>query len=144
MNRVIRRIRGSLYREFASKLYSGLIATDIQASFPQGEAGNLSDHKVDEFIRILQISVQTFAAFGTFIEENGIDISPQDIEDNRPVISNFLKQELLLLLVGDEASYKVAMDLDKQVQTAISRLPDAQTLLEKHLALIKKEVVDSL
>jgi carboxyl-terminal processing protease len=143
-NREVRRIRGNFYREFASKLYSKEIQTDVQKSFPDGEPGSFSDEEVDQIIQKIQISEATFSAFHSYIQEHKVEISDEDFNKNRDVISNLLKQELLLLLVGDEASYKTAMDLDKQVQTAISRLPEARVLLEKHLAEIKKNQIKSL
>ena len=76
---------------------------------------------------------RTLSAFRIFLKENDLDLSAEDLEENRKVISNLIKQELLLLLLGDEASYKVALDLDKQVLTAIERLPFAQSLLDKKL-----------
>jgi len=132
-NRVIRRIRGHLFRDFASKLYTGSVKTDIQDSFPQGEAGKFTNEEIDEVIRNLWISDRTLSAFRIFLKENDLDLSAEDLEENRKVISNLIKQELLLLLLGDEASYKVALDLDKQVLTAIERLPFAQSLLDKKL-----------
>jgi carboxyl-terminal processing protease len=143
-NRIVRRIRGSLFREFASKLYSGQVQTDIQTSFPTGEVGSFTDQEVDKVIKKIQVSDQTFAAFKEFIIENKADVTTEELVENRDVISNLLKQELLLLLVGDEASYKVALDLDKQVQTAIERMPAALTLLDKHPAQISKEASGTL
>ncbi|UCF38302.1 MAG: S41 family peptidase [Acidobacteriota bacterium] len=129
-SRPLRRVqRGNLFRLFASKVYSGNIEDAFMTENPPEkiEALSLKDREklADQFV----LSDQLYTRFLDFAQESDVELSADEIAANEVYFKNFLRQELLLLLVGDEASYKVALELDKQVQTAIDRIPLVENLL---------------
>ena len=63
------------------------------------------------------------------LEEKGLEFSEAELQENREVITNWLRQELVLRTFGDEESYRIHLDLDRQVQTALEQLPEAEVLL---------------
>jgi carboxyl-terminal processing protease len=121
--------RRNLFREYASGVYSGMIESDVLEGLPS-EVDGLSDDEVGRVINTLSLEGRAFEDFRTYLADAGMEFGDEEWRDNATVVGNFLKQELLLLLVGDEASYRVALQLDRQVQTAIDRLPQAVALLQ--------------
>ena len=89
----------------------------------------LTDDEVTKVIEKLKVDDQLEANFRKYTEERGLTLTDSSWEESRSVIRNFIRQELILLLVGDEASYRIALELDKQVQAAIDKLPRAAALL---------------
>lgn len=125
--------RKSLFRDYASKIVSGEIPSDLLSNLP-AEPGKLEESQADAVIADLQIKERSLERFRKYVADHSLTFSDSDWNTAKPVIRNFLKQELLLLLVGDDASYRVALGLDKQVQTAIERLPQVTTLLQKSIS----------
>ncbi len=121
--------RRNLFREYASGVYSGMIESDVLEGLPS-EVDGLSDDEVGRVINMLSFEGRAFEDFRTYLADAGLEFGDEEWRDNATVVGNFLKQELLLLLVGDEASYRVALQLDRQVRTAIDRLPQAVALLQ--------------
>jgi carboxyl-terminal processing protease len=131
VSRFIRRIqRKGLFRDFTSDIHSGEVEVDIRRSFPQVEVETLSEAERQRIVSRLQISDGTLQTFRDFLAENEVEYSDEEFRDNKELIRSILRQEILLLTVGDEESYQVALEMDKQVQTAIERLPKVRTLLE--------------
>ena len=97
--------RKNLFREYASKIYSGEIESEALAGL-SSEIDNQDEEDVVNAIASLQIDDQTMEGFRSFATKSGLVFSDQDWSASRRVTANFLKQELLLLVVGDEASYR--------------------------------------
>jgi carboxyl-terminal processing protease len=139
MSRFARKMqRESLVREFASKVYSGGIDVDVRSYFPDDSFDSLTSAERRELIDRIVITDDVLVQFRKELDAEGFEYSPQDWEANERVVRNLLRQELLLLLVGDEESYRVALELDRQVQTALARLPQAETLLSEYYLSAKK------
>lgn len=130
--RIVRTIqRGRNYfREYASRVYSGAIQSNLLSQLPSKLDG-LSDDEAEKVIQSLNLDGPVMESFRAFVTESDLQVTASDWQENEAAIANFLKQEFLLLLVGDEASYRVALDLDRQVQTAIERLPQVMSLLAR-------------
>lgn len=122
--------RKNLFRIFASKLYSGEIKTDL-AELPDPK-------KYDDFppqlkaeilekISVTDITLERFIEFAGKSEE--IEVLPEELAEENLVIRNFLLQEILMIVAGDEKSYKSFLDIDNQVQEALQRIPAAKDLL---------------
>jgi carboxyl-terminal processing protease len=128
--RIARQIqRRNFFREYASGVYSGTLKSDLLEDFPSG-LDAMNDDEVERIIHTFRIEGEAFEVFREYLADAGLEFSDEEWREGGYVVENFLKQELLLLLLGDEASYRVALELDKQVQTAIERLPQALTLLQ--------------
>jgi carboxyl-terminal processing protease len=125
--------RKGLFRDYASQVVSGEIPSDLLKSLP-AKPGKLEENQAKEVIADLQIRGGSLDAFRKYVANHKLTFTDAEWNPAKPVVRNFLKQELLLLLVGDDASYRVALDLDKQVQTAIERLPQATALLQKSMS----------
>ena len=124
--------RKNLFRDYASKVVSGEIPSSLLNELP-AKPDKLQESQADEVITDLQIRGESLEHFRKYVANHSLTFTDAEWNSARPVIRNFLKQELLLLLVGDEASYRVALNLDKQVQTAIERLPQVTVLLQKSM-----------
>ncbi len=118
----------NLYREYAAKIYSGAAAPGLLAGLP-AKLDSLTDAETEKVIQAIRLEGAPLEGFRKFASEAGLEFSDVEWNENSGAIANFLKQELLLLLIGDEASYRVALELDRQVQTAILRLPQVMSLL---------------
>ncbi len=125
--------RKNLFRDYATKVVSGEISSDLLKGLP-GEPGQLEESQAEEVIADLQIGKESLDRFRRYVSDHSLTFSDAEWQPATPVIRNFLKQELLLLLVGDTASYRVALELDKQVQAAIERLPHVTALLQKSMS----------
>ena len=131
LGKPVRRIqRASGFREFASKLYGGGIESDVKFHYTREELEKLSPEERSRLASQLEVTDLTLQRFDEFLEQQGVDLTEQEFEENREVISNILKQELLMLLFGDEESYRIGLQLDNQVQVALDMLPVAASLLE--------------
>jgi carboxyl-terminal processing protease len=131
LSKLVRRIqRKGYFREFASRLYSREIPSSVLDGFPIDKDNDLSQGERDEVVGRFQMDSETFDAFMDYVAAEGLNLPEDEIEENREVIKNLLSQEVLLLLVGDEASYRIALELDSQVRAAIDLLPKALSLLD--------------
>lgn len=131
LSKLVRRIqRKGYFREFASKLYSHEIPSSIVDNFPIGRDEELSQGERDEVVERFQMDSGTLDAFLDYVAAEGLSLPEDEVEKNREVIKNLLSQEVLLLLVGEEASYRIALELDSQVRAAIDLLPKALSLLD--------------
>ena len=131
LSKLVRRIqRKGYFREFASKLYSREIPSSVLDDFPIDRDNDLSQGERDEVAGRFQMDSETLDAFMDYVAAEGLSLPEDEIEENREVIKNLLSQELLLLLVGEEASYRIALELDSQVRAAIDLLPKALSLLD--------------
>ncbi len=125
--------RKNLFRKYASKVYSGEIKSDLLEGMPS-DIDSQDDEDVVNAIAALQIGERALADFRNYAKKAELDFTDDEWSEAQRVTANFLKQELLLLVVGDEASYRVALELDNQVQTGIERLPQVTSLLQKSIA----------
>ncbi len=130
LGKVVRQIhRKGYFREFASKLYSREVPSKILDEFPIDRDNDISQGERDEVLDRFRMDSETVDAFLEFVAAEGLNLPEGEVEENKEVIQNLLAQEVLLLLVGDEASYRIALELDSQVRAAIDLLPKAHTLL---------------
>lgn len=131
LSKPIRRIqRSSGFREFASKLFGGEIETNHKFHYTRSELDRLSQEERSRLAGQLEVTDLTLQKFDEFLQEQDVQLTAEEFEENRDVISNILKQELLMLLFGDEESYRIGLELDKQVQVGLQMLPVAVSLLE--------------
>ncbi len=126
---VLRLQRKDAFREFASKLVSGDIKTDIRYDYSEQQVESMTAEEKRKAVDSLEISDQTFQAFERFLAEKKFDFTEEELEENRTAIENYLRQELALRTFGDEESYRIRLELDSQVQTAVDQLPEAAVLL---------------
>ncbi len=122
--------RKNLFRIFASKLYSGEIKTDLAELPDPKEYDDFSPQlkaEILEKISVTDITLEKFIEFAGKSEE--IEVLPEELAEENLVIRNFLLQEILMIVAGDEKSYKSFLDIDNQVQEALQRIPAAKDLL---------------
>ncbi|HUV14568.1 MAG TPA: S41 family peptidase [Acidobacteriota bacterium] len=131
LSKLVRQIqRKGYFREFASKIYSGEVPSKVLGEFPKDREHDILQAERDEVFERFKMDSKTVDAFMDYVAAEGLNLPEDEVEENKDLIENLLAQEVLLLLVGEEASYRVALELDSQVRTAIDLLPKAHTLLE--------------
>jgi len=131
ISKLVRQIqRKGYFREFASRVYSGEVPSKILDSFPKDRENDISQGERDEVFERFKMDPETLDAFMQYVAAEGLILPEDEVDENKDLIENMLAQEVLLLLVGEEASYRVALELDSQVRAAIDLLPKAHTLLK--------------
>lgn len=123
--------RRNLFYEFASKLVAGEITSDVRYRYVPEK---LSQQEKEQLKEQLQVSDQTLLRFREYIREKKVVLSDENYAESEDLIRNRLKQELFLLLFGDREGYKVALEVDQQVQKAIELLPEARVLAQNSVA----------
>lgn len=130
LNRFLRRLRREdVFREFTSKIFSGEIETDARYVYSDDAVESMTKEQRRHAVDSLKITDQTFKAFETYLAENNVEYSEAELEDNKGVIENWLRQEIALHTFGDVESYRIHLELDRQLQTALDQLPEAAVLL---------------
>jgi len=125
------RVQGrGLPREFASKVYSGEIPSTLGQRISKEELDTATEERKLEVARQLKIDDALMAKFREFVASKSVNLSEEEWEESDVVLKNFLRQELLLLYVGEEASYRVALELDNQLEGAIAKRAEAEELIE--------------
>ena len=128
--------RKNLFRIFASKLYSGEIKTDLAKLPDAKEYDDFTPQLRTASLDKISVTDNTLKSFIDFAEKSEeIKVSPAELAEEDAVIRNFLLQEILMIVAGDEKSYEAFLDIDNQVQDALRRIPAARDLL----ALLDRE-----
>jgi carboxyl-terminal processing protease len=122
--------RGNLFYEFATKLTSGDIVSDVRYKYTQDA---LSPAEKERIKTELVVTDTTLALFKDYLREKKVAFSVESFDESRDLIRNRLKQELFLRLFGDREGYRVAMEIDQQVQKAVELLPQAQELAQNSM-----------
>ncbi|GAB4234722.1 MAG: hypothetical protein Kow00109_07810 [Acidobacteriota bacterium] len=136
---LVRKIQGrNLFRTYAAEIYAGKRPSTLLANLP--ESRNVEDPaEIDHLVQLVQVDDAELARFRKYVEEAGVTIPEAEWKEAGPIIVNFLRQEALLLAVGDEASYRVALELDRQVQRAIEVVPNVDRILQSAIAEARQE-----
>ncbi len=122
--------RKNLFRIFASKLYSGEIKTDLAKLPDAKEYDEFTPQLKNASIDRISVTDNTLKSFIDFAEKSeNIKVSPTELAEEDAVIRNFLLQEILMIVAGDEISYEAFLEIDNQVQDALRRIPAARDLL---------------
>ena len=122
--------RKNLFRIFASKLYSGEIKTDLAKLPDAKEYDDFTPQLKNSSMDKISVTDNTLKSFIDFAEKSeDIKVSPAELATEDAVIRNFLLQEILMIVAGDERSYEAFLDIDNQVQDALRRIPAAKDLL---------------
>lgn len=122
--------RKNLFRIFASKIHSGEIKTDLGELPDSKEYDILSPEAKSEIVDEISVTDATLNRFIEFAgETEELEVSPEELLGEDKVIRNYLLQEILLVVAGDERSYKSFLEVDNQVQEALERIPAASELL---------------
>jgi carboxyl-terminal processing protease len=130
LSRFIRRLlRKDVFREFASNLASGEVQTSARYGYSDEVVESMNKDERRQAVDSLKIGDQTFKAFEAFLAEKNVEFSEAELEENKKVIVNWLRQELTLRTFGDVESYRIHLELDRQVQTALAELPEATVIL---------------
>lgn len=122
--------RKNLFRIFAGKIQAGEIETDIGHLPDAKEFDRLSPEEKSEIVDKIAVSDSTLDKFiGFSSETEDVNVSESELREEAKVIKNFLLQEILMIVAGDERSYKTFLDIDNQVEEALARIPAARELL---------------
>jgi len=122
--------RKNLFRIFASKLFSGDIKTDLAKLPDAKEYDGFSPQMKAETVDKISVTDKTLDKFIEFAgESEDVEVTPAELAEEDLVIRNFLLQEILMIVAGDEKSYQSFLDIDNQVQEALLRIPAAKDLL---------------
>ena len=126
--------RTNIFVEFAGKLAGGEIQTDVRYQYSSEERASFTPEELDGLVQELEVTEQTLARFKEFAREREVEFTDEDFEQSLKLISNRLKQELFFRLFDDEEGFKVALEIDPQVQRAIELIPRANVLLRQSIA----------
>ncbi len=126
--------RKRLFVEFATDLVDGDIRSDVEYQLDPGAQLNLSEEERRQRIEELAITDETLKLFENFLRNKEVELTDGGFQENRQVIANRLKQEVVLNLFGDEESFRIALRIDNQLQKAIELLPEAAALMQNNVA----------
>ncbi|MFB3905372.1 MAG: S41 family peptidase [Acidobacteriota bacterium] len=124
--------RRNLFYDFATKLTTGEVKSDVKYDY---SGKKLSEEEKARIKSELDVTDQTLILFKQYLQEKKVAFSEQSFEESKDLIRNRLKQELFLLVFeSDREGYRVALEIDQQVQKAIELLPQAQVLAQNSVA----------
>ncbi|RPJ60798.1 MAG: S41 family peptidase [Acidobacteria bacterium] len=124
--------RRNLFYDFATKLTTGELKSDVKYDY---SGKKLSAEEKARVKDELDVTDQTLLLFKQYLQEKKVVFSEQSYEESKDLIRNRLKQELFLLVFeSDREGYRVALEVDQQVQKAIELLPQAQVLAQNSVA----------
>ena len=130
LSKLIRQLRRKdVVREFASKLVSGEVETDSGFNYSDKVLESMKREERRQAVDSLEISDKTFRAFEAFLIEKDIEFAETELAEDKSFITNWLRGEIVLLTFGEEESYRINLELDSQLQTALDQLPNAADLL---------------
>jgi carboxyl-terminal processing protease len=84
-----------------------------------------------DFLRNFRFSASEVTAFRGHLRDTGASAPALEFEKSREDVQYFLKKTLAEKLWGDEAGFKVQAFRDRQLLEALSRMPDAVSLLDR-------------
>ena len=126
--------RKNLFIEFVNKLTSGEVQSDVRYQYSREERLQFAPEERERLIAETDVTDQTLQRFKEFVQDKDVEVAAEAFEENRRSIVYRLKQELFSTLFDDEEGFKVALEIDPQVQRAIELLPKAAALLRNDLA----------
>jgi carboxyl-terminal processing protease len=130
LSKFIRQLRRKdVVREFASKLVSGEVKTDSSFDYSDKVLESMKKEERRQAVDSLEISDRTLRAFEAFLIEKEIEFAETELAENKEFITTWLRGEIVLLTFGEEESYRINLELDSQLQTALDQLPEAASLL---------------
>ena len=124
--------RKRLFVEFAADLVDGDVQSDVQYQLDREEQLNLTEAERRQRIEELAITDETLRLFEEFVQDKQVELTNGSFEEDRPVIANRLMREVVLNLFGDEERFRIALEIDNQLQKAIELLPEAAALMRKN------------
>lgn len=89
-----------------------------------------------------EITDETFEHFFQFLEEEGVAFSRDELLEHRERLGLLIKAEIFSSIWGAEASQRVLVQQDPQVQAAVQALPDAAELLQNPEAYVARMSVE--
>ena len=126
--------RKNLFIEFVNKLTNGEIQSDVRYQYSREERNQFTPDERERLVAETEVTDQTLQHFKEFVQGKDVEVAAEAFEENRRSIVYRIKQELFSTLFDDEEGFKVALEIDPQVQRAIELLPKAATLLRNDLA----------
>ena len=120
--------RKNLFYEFATKLTSGEVLTDVRYQYSRQEREKLTPEERDRLIKELAVTDQTLSSFQDFLRQRKVKFKPESFEEIRDLILNGLKREIFLSLFGEREGYRIGLEMDHQLQKAVELLPRAREL----------------
>ena len=126
--------RKRLFIEFVTDLVDGDIQSDVQYQLDRGAQLDLSEEERRQRIEELAITDETLELFEDFLRYKEVELTDEGFQEDRQIIANRLKQEVVLNLFGDEESFRIALRIDNQLQKAIELLPEAAALMQNNVA----------
>ena len=80
------------------------------------------------FLNGFEVSENMFSTFLNLAEGKGIKVDPELIKGDTPLLKNRIKARIARSIWGDTEFYRVALQADKQYQTALTLFPEAQKI----------------
>ena len=135
----VRKLQGrNLFRTYASEVYAGKTSSSLPVEVSDAN-GVADEREIERLMDLVQVDAAILQDFRRYAAEQGVRINDEEWKASEDIIANLLRQELLLLAVGDEASYRVALQLDRQVQRALELIPQVNAILQSAISQAKEE-----
>jgi len=135
----VRKLQGrNLFRTYASEVYAGKTSSSLPVEVSDAN-GVADEREIERLMDLVQVDAAILQDFRRYAAEQGVRINDEEWKASENIIANLLRQELLLLAVGDEASYRVALQLDRQVQRALELIPQVNAILQSAISQAKEE-----
>ncbi len=110
--------RRGLFQDFARD-YSEGAGLDLREKYK----GNLPGFKAD-----FKVTDQMLDNFEKFVESKGVKVDPKDVEKDGVFIKARLKGEIASIYFGFEGLVSVMLDVDPQIQKAMTLFPEAEKI----------------
>ena len=117
--------RQNLFIEFVNKLTNGEVQSDVRYQYSREERLQFTPEERERLIAETDVTDQTLQRFKEFVLDKDVEATAEAFEENRRSIVYRIKQELFSTLFDDEEGFKVALEIDPQVQRDIELLPES-------------------
>jgi carboxyl-terminal processing protease len=98
-----------------------IAGTGTRSSVQEGHVQLIGkDFAVDDTIR---------AAFESYLEEEGLRFTPEDLAENREMVDRLIEEEVLRQVFGEGEARRRTIQWDPQLQRALELMPTAELLL---------------
>lgn len=116
-----------VFFQYARRLTSGQVPTAENFRLPE-KTGD-SQRKPDEPLPALEITEPILADFKTFLRDQNIQFTDEDIQKNVDFIKRRIRQEVFISSYGLQEGFKIGIQGDSQVLKALEMMPEARLLM---------------
>ncbi len=113
--------------EILQQLVSARVFFDVAARFASSHQGMKDDF--ERYVTTFRVSRAMINEILRVASKKGVDLTMEDLEENRVYFETRLKAEIARSLWDTSKYYQVMLELDNQFQTALKLFPEANRIL---------------